>query len=85
MPRVSPPLVPHFEQSFMPMEHLSGARDNSPVAALVLSTNPRSEQEYTRRHMQLTQQFVEEGLEVIAVSESCHVSILIFNTRSFFS
>ncbi|KIH65349.1 zinc finger, C2H2 type, partial [Ancylostoma duodenale] len=62
VPRVSPPLVPHFEQSFMPMEHLSEARENSPVSALVLSTDPHSEVEYTRRHMQVAHHIADEGL-----------------------
>ncbi|PIO55979.1 zinc finger, C2H2 type [Teladorsagia circumcincta] len=65
VPRVSPPLVPHFEQSFMPMEHLSDAR-NSPVSELVLSTAPRSECEFTHRHMQLEQQIEEEGIMINA-------------------
>ncbi|CAJ0599112.1 unnamed protein product [Cylicocyclus nassatus] len=66
VPRVSPPLVPHFEQSFMPMEHLTEARSRSPVSALVLSTEPQSELEYTRRHMQITQHLADED---IALSE----------------
>ncbi|KAK6742240.1 hypothetical protein RB195_009856 [Necator americanus] len=62
VPRISPPLVPHFEQSFMPMEHLSETDNTSPVSALVLSTHPRSEQEYSRRHMQALQNIADEGL-----------------------
>ncbi|KAK6054826.1 zinc finger, C2H2 type [Cooperia oncophora] len=61
VPRVSPPLVPHFEQSFMPMEHLSETH-NSPVSELVLSTAPRSECEFAHRHMQFEQQIEDEGI-----------------------
>ncbi|KAJ1355033.1 hypothetical protein KIN20_012147 [Parelaphostrongylus tenuis] len=61
VPRVSPPLVPHFEQSFMPMEHLSEMQE-SPISELVSSTAPRSEYEYSRRHMEFEQQIDEQGL-----------------------
>lgn len=63
VPRVSPPLVPHFEQSFMPMEHLSEPHE-SPVTELVLSTAPRSEYEFAHRHMQLEHQIEDEGMMV---------------------
>uniref|UniRef100_A0A7I4YEQ8 Zinc finger domain containing protein n=1 Tax=Haemonchus contortus TaxID=6289 RepID=A0A7I4YEQ8_HAECO len=65
VPRVSPPLVPHFEQSFMPMEHLSDER-NSPVSELVLSTGPRSEYEFAHRHMEFEQQIEDEGIMINA-------------------
>lgn len=65
VPRVSPPLVPHFEQSFMPMEHLSEPHE-SPVTELVLSTAPRSEYEFAHRHMQLEHQIEDEGMMINA-------------------
>ncbi|KAE9414314.1 hypothetical protein Angca_009945, partial [Angiostrongylus cantonensis] len=63
VPRVSPPLVPHFEQSFMPMEHLSGMQE-SPVSELVSATGPRSEYEHSRRHMELEQEAEDQAIMI---------------------
>lgn len=63
VPRVSPPFVPHFEQNFMPMEHLS-EEHHSPISELVHSTGPRTEYEFAVRHMELEQQVEEEGMMV---------------------
>ncbi|VDL74875.1 unnamed protein product [Nippostrongylus brasiliensis] len=65
VPRVSPPLVPHFEQNFMPMEHLS-EEHHSPISEMVHSTAPRTEYEFARRHMELEQQVEEEGMMINA-------------------
>lgn len=63
VPRVSPPLVPHFEQSFMPMEHLSETNE-SPVTEMVHASAPRTEYEFAHRHMQFEQQIEDEGFMV---------------------